>query len=474
MTQHSALQPVIIGTGPAGIRAAQTLVKAGLRPLVLDEGARSGGQIYRQPLVDDGRSYAKRYGSEAAKAKALHDAFEALKPAIDYCPETLVWNISASAESRFLDMLSAGQYRRIECSQLILATGATDRVLPFAGWTTPGVYTLGASQTALKAQGVTIGKELVFMGSGPLLYLVAWQYMKAGAKVVAVLDTAPFNAKMHLAQLAMHAPRIVALGLFYGLQLRLAGVKTFYDVRPDSVIGQSSVEGIRFHIQGETDVQTLACDALAYGFALRPETQLADLAGCAFEFNERDRAWLPVRDAQGRTSEKNVYIAGDGSGIAGADAAEISGELAAWALLRDHGLSVDAARISKLGKAHRKIIVQRDILEKAFPFPANWFDTVAADVTLCRCEEIAVGEALSVMDSSDVQEINRLKALSRVGMGRCQGRMCTAAATELLSAKQHIAPAQAGRLRAQAPVKPVPLGFGDLQNQSVSEPKVIK
>ena len=169
------LQPVIIGAGPAGIRAAEVLVKAGLRPVVLDDGLRAGGQIYRQPLIDDGRSYAKRYGSEASKAKALHETFEALRPAIDYYPETLVWNISPSGDTRFLDVISNGTYRRIECSELIVASGATDRVLPFSGWTTPGVYTLGASQTALKAQGVTIGNKLVFMGSGPLLYLVAWQ-----------------------------------------------------------------------------------------------------------------------------------------------------------------------------------------------------------------------------------------------------------------------------------------------------------
>ena len=467
------LQPVIIGAGPAGIRAADVLVKAGLRPLVLDEGLRAGGQIYRQPLIDDGRSYAKRYGSEASKAKALHETFEALRPAIDYHPESLVWNISPSGDTRFLDVMSNGNYRRIECSELIVASGATDRVLPFAGWTTPGVYTLGASQTALKAQGVTIGNKLVFMGSGPLLYLVAWQYMKAGAKVVAVLDTAPFKAKLHLAHLALHAPRIVALGLFYAMQLRLAGVKTVYNVRPDNIVGKDHVEGIRYHIQGKSGVKTLTCDALAYGFALRPETQLADLVGCTFEFNSRDRAWLPVRDAQGQSSEQGIYLAGDGSGIAGADAAEISGELAALALLKKRGLATDGKRITALQKAHQKIILERDLLEKAFPFPRDWFETVSPDVTLCRCEEVTVGEALNVISCGSIREINRLKALSRVGMGRCQGRMCTAATTELLSSQLQIDALELGRLRAQAPVKPVPLGFGAMQQADEPAGKVV-
>lgn len=454
------LQPVIVGAGPAGIRAAERLVRAGLRPIVLDEGQQAGGQIYRRPLIEDGRSYRRRYGSEAGKAQRLHQAFEALLPAIDYRPETLVWNISAPKRGNQLDILSSGVHRQVGFSQLILCTGATDRVLPFPGWTTPGVYTLGASQTALKAQGCTIGDRVVFMGSGPLLYLVAWQYMKAGARVGAVLDTAPATSKRHLLSLAVQAPRIIALGLFYGLQLQLAGVKIRYGARPEAVLGKGQVEGLRFRrrtLKGDV-VETIACDAFAYGFALRPETQLADLAGCRFRFNERDRAWLPERDAMGRTSRPDVYVAGDGSGIAGADAAEISGELAAAALLQDMGQR--SADTTRLVAARDAILRQRDILERAFPFPDDWFETVPDETMLCRCEEITIAEGRRAIANGSVTEINRLKALSRVGMGRCQGRMCSAAAAELLSAACGTSAGAVGRLRAQAPVKPIPLGFG--------------
>ncbi|WP_273727557.1 NAD(P)/FAD-dependent oxidoreductase [Brucella gallinifaecis] len=453
----AALHPVIVGAGPAGIRAAETLVKAGLQPIILDEGFRSGGQIYRRPPFDDGRSYRARYGSEAHKAEALHKTFDRLRSAIDYRPETLVWNITRGEGDR-LDLLSNGSHSQLAYSHLILATGATDRVLPFKGWTKPGVYTLGASQTALKAQGCTVGERVVFMGSGPLLYLVAWQYHHAGAKVVAVLDTAPFTSKFHLAHLALYAPRIVALGAYYGLRLKLGGVPIRYNVRPDEVLGDGHVTGIRY--RAGKRVLEAQCDALAYGFALRPETQLADLAGCDFRFEERDRAWLPVADRFGRSSREGVYVAGDGAGIAGADAAEIRGSLAAIALLRDMGLPFDEGTerglLTKLDHIYR----ERLIVEKAFPFPHDWFDTIAGDVTLCRCEEIAVRDAKAVIGQGDMHEINRLKALTRVGMGRCQGRMCSAAAAELLASMQGKTPAESGRIRAQAPVKPIPLGFG--------------
>ncbi|MDB5930539.1 MAG: FAD/NAD(P)-binding oxidoreductase, partial [Polaromonas sp.] len=64
----STLQAVIVGAGPAGIRAAQTLVAHGMRPVVVDEAPRWGGQIYRQPPAGAGFSRSKQtlYGFEAA------------------------------------------------------------------------------------------------------------------------------------------------------------------------------------------------------------------------------------------------------------------------------------------------------------------------------------------------------------------------------------------------------------------------
>lgn len=445
--------PVVVGAGPAGICAAKTLFAAGLRPIVIDEGFRAGGQIYRRPHLDDGRSATDLYGSEAAKATRLHREFDALLPSIDYRPQTLVWNIADNQ----LHLMVNGDHQQIGFQNLILSTGATDRVLPFPGWTLPGVYTLGAAQTALKAQGCTIGKKVVFLGSGPLLYLVAWQYLKAGANVAAVLDTAPFTAKLNLLSAFRFDPRLVLIGMSYAARLVRRGVKLRYNVRPTGVDGSQHVEGLSFKSGAKT--YSIACDAVAYGFALRPETQLADLAGCSFRFDDRDRTWLPVTDETGRTNRKGVYLAGDGSGIAGADAAEISGELAALALIQDSGAVAGPRRMSVLAGARRRKARLRDVLEKAFPFPENWFEQVPGETKLCRCEEITVSSVVDTVHGNDLRELNRLKALSRAGMGRCQGRMCSAALAEVLSSTQKLTLTEIGRLRAQAPVKPLPLSL---------------
>lgn len=446
-------QPLIVGAGPAGIRAAEALVASGHRPLVVDEAPACGGQIYRQRLVPDGRSTRDLYGSEARKAERLHAAFAALDGKIDYWPQALLWNLGDGTA----DIAVAGVTRRVAYDGLILSTGATDRVLPVPGWTLPGVFTLGGSQVALKAQGCAIGSRVVFAGSGPLLYLVAWQYMKAGVEVAAVLDAAPATAKLNL---------IKALPLDAGIVLR--GMRFVADLRLSGVAIRTGIEGLRFEGQGRVSgvawreggrERRLDCDGIGYGLALRSETQLADLAGCAFRYNERDRAWLPARDAAGRASVSGVYLAGDGAGIAGADAAERAGERAALALLEDRNLAFDKARASALEAELARIGRLRDVLETAFPFPAHWVGAIDDATTLCRCEEITAGSVREAASRLDISEINRLKAVSRIGMGRCQGRMCAAASTEVLAAAVGKRVDAVGRLRAQAPVKPIPLAL---------------
>jgi hypothetical protein len=444
-------QPLVVGAGPAGIRAAQALVAAGLRPLVVDEAPACGGQIYRQRLVPDERSAKTLYGSEAAKAQALHRDFAGLAGRIDYWPQALLWNLREGVA----DIAVAGESRRVAYDGLILATGATDRILPIPGWTLPGVFTLGGAQIALKSQGCAIGSRVVFVGSGPLLYLVAWQYMKAGVEVAAVLDAAPFSAKFSMLRGLPLFPTVILRGMRFVAELQVRGVAIHYGVEDVRIEGNDAVSGVAWK-QGRRE-RHIVCDGVGYGLALRSETQAADLAGCAFRFDQRDRAWLPQRDATGRTSVPGVYLAGDGAGIAGADAAERAGERAALALCEDRRLPYSLERAAALEAELARIDRFRDVLEAAFPFPAHWTAAIAGDTMLCRCEEISAADARQAIDRFDISEINRLKAVSRVGMGRCQGRICGSAAAELLAAATGREPESVGRLRAQAPLKPVPL-----------------
>ncbi|OWT73483.1 MULTISPECIES: FAD/NAD(P)-binding oxidoreductase [unclassified Achromobacter] len=456
-------QPVIVGAGPAGVRAAQTLLRHGVRPVVVDEGERAGGQIYRRPPQGRDVLARKRYGFEWRRAVALHEAGDAMAVQADYRPRTLVWNGQAAngrapaapAQGGVLDLMQGGRAVELPYDSLLIATGATDRLLPFEGWTRPGVYTLGGAQVALKYQDTLLGPRIVFAGTGPLLYLVAYQYAKAGAKVAAVLDTTPLSTQVSALPGMLARPSILAKGIYYTAWLRAHGVPMHHGVRLEAALGEAPVAALRYSVGGRS--HEIPCDALAVGFGLRSETQLADLLDCDFRYDTLNRAWLPVLDAEGRASVAGVYLAGDGAGIGGADHAEWAGELAALAMLSDRGVPVAAARQRWLARRLDRSRRFRQALERAFPLPDAAALVAQRAVLLCRCEEISTVEANATVRVCGIEEMNRLKALSRVGMGLCQGRMCQAGAAEFLAHACGRDISQVGRLRAQAPIKPLPL-----------------
>jgi len=444
---------VIVGAGPAGMRAAEQLVAAGQRPVVIDEAQRFGGQIYRQPPAVMQRERRDLYGFEVGRAAAVLDRFESLLPHIDYRPNTLVWQVEANT----LQLLHAGRTHALAFDALILATGATDRVLPFPGWTLPGVTTLGAAQVALKYQGCLIGPRVVFAGTGPLLYLVAWQYASHGGQVAAVLDSAPASARLRAAPRMLARPAVATKGAYFLARLRLAGVPLRSGVTLLQAEGNERVTALTWRANGAT--HTTACDAIGVGHGLRAETQLADLAGCAFDYDAIDQAWLPTRGAAGRSSVRGVYLAGDGAGILGADAAELSGARAALAALEDLVQPTAMGRAAQIERETTAHITFRRGLETAFALPTRWAAEAPDDLIVCRCEEITAGELRACVRDTGARELNRLKALTRIGMGRCQGRMCAPAAARLLADAAGCELKEVGRLRGQAPIKPLPISL---------------
>jgi len=446
---------IVVGAGPAGVRAAQALVEAGVRPIVIDEGRRDGGQIYRRQPEGFARSYPQLYGTEAQKARDLHDAFEALRPHIDYRPETLAWNLTAGQ----LHVMTAGERTAVlPYDSLIVCSGATDRLLPVEGWHYAGCYSLGAAQIALKSQACAIGKRVVFMGTGPLLYLVASQYVKAGAQVAAVLDTTPLATRIRALPALASRPAMLWNGLRLVAMLRTKRVPLMAGISPVAVTGddERGVTGVRVRDpQGRE--HSFECDAVGLGYHLRSESQLADLAKCQFDFDRPSRQWLPRIDEDGRSSVAGVYLAGDGTRILGADGAEAAGRLAALAALQDAGRLHAAGEMPRLRERLATMDKFRRGLLQAFPWPHQLASQLPDRAIVCRCEGVSARDLRNTVRDLGAHEMNRAKALCRVGMGRCQGRYCGHAAAELVADAARLPIEQVGRLRSQGPVKPLPM-----------------
>ena len=455
-----AARIVVVGAGPAGVRAAQALVESGVRPVLVEEGERDGGQIYRRQPEGFRRSGVELYGSDAAKAAALHRAFDALRTRIDYRGGTLAWNLTPHA----LHVVRGTAADTIDFEAILVWAGATDRVAPVPGWQHAGCYSLGAAQIALKAQACAVGARVAFLGSGPLLYLVANQYLRAGATVAAVLDTASPAIRWRALVGLLARPALVRRGWAMLRALRRARVPLLRGVSPVAIEGEGT-QGVTAVSARDArgQVQRFEADAVALGWHLRPEAQLADLAGCDFAFDSASRQWLPRADPDGRSSVHGVYLAGDGARILGADGAETTGRLAALAALADLGHAAGSALYAREGPRLRRALVGMERfrigIASAFPWPREYVTALADDAVVCRCEVVTAGELRRAIRECGSREVNRAKAFSRVGMGRCQGRYCGHAAAEIVAAAAGVEIDSASRLRTQAPVKPLTMNL---------------
>lgn len=468
------IRPLIIGSGPAGISAAETLVNfsklienstgQSIEPVLLSEAAFPGGQGLRRLNAYMQFDPQKLYRNEEAKYHQFHARADAVIAQIDYRPLTTVWSLYDGIA--FVEI--AGEVDEIPYSHVIIATGATDKIMPIKGWTLPGVYSLGGSQVALKDQGSFIGRKVVFAGSSPLLLLAALQYHRMGATDILVLDTTPFSAKLRALAGLRHSFKTALQGARYLAELKRAGIPVYTGITLNQIRGKTHVEELVFRDRSGKS-HTLNCDAIALGYGLRAETQLAELAGCQFEFDPDFRQWLPVIDTDGRGT-KGVYLAGDGASIGGADCAIYSGKLAALAMLEDIAAQVNISLqpdslkhlLEEKHQATRKVARYRTFqrsLAGIFRWPVNNVSAITDDTVVCRCEGVSAGEIRqSIKREVGPVEVNRVKAITRCGMGRCQGRFCGLALAEITSDTSGRKIEEVGRLRTQAPVKPLNVG----------------
>lgn len=441
----------IVGAGPAGLAAARRMVAEGLRPTILDEAARPGGQGTRRLSGEIAAQHSQLFGRAARSMKAREADEDAVLSRCDYRSDTLVW----ACHGGRLELLGPRGYDSLPYTHLLLATGATDRVMPVPGWTLPGVFTLGGAQVALKRHASFIGGRVILAGSSPLLYLAAAQYLRLGHPDLTILDTTSLRSKMvSFPAMMRHAPGIAMQGLSLLRELRRGGVRMAFGVGLVSIEGAERVEALHY-VSGTGQALRCPADAVALGHGLRPELQLAELAGAEFTYDARHRQYFPRIDATGQAADR-LWIAGDGARTAGAEAADAAGELAAEGILAALGRPAgDALRLRHLQRrlaAHRRF---QDAMTGTFAWPADAVADLPDDAILCRCERVRAGEIRAAL-ATDLAPtgINRVKSVTRCGMGRCQGRFCGPALAELVA---HETGALPGRLRAQAPVRPIPL-----------------
>lgn len=446
-----AYDVIVIGAGPAGMAAATLAAGAGLSTLLVDENPVPGGQVYRAATTSP-LAGASVLGPDFARGAELVRALEA--SGAEIVQGATVWSLDRDL---VVGVSRGGQSRLLKAGRVILATGALERPFPIPGWTLPGVMSVGSAQTVLKSSGLVPAGAIALAGQGPLLWLLAAQVLRAGGAIRAILDTTP--RANYLAALPHALGFLASPYAFKGLGLIRevkAKVRVIRGVTKLRARGEGKLAEVAFEAGGRA--QTLALDALFLHQGVVPHVNLAMAAGVAHEWDGVQHCFRPVLGAGGATSVEGILIAGDGAGIAGAEAAFERGRLAAIAVVK--ALAPAAAGAlpaeAEVQAALARVTRGRAFLDRVFQ-PQKEFRVPADDDTIvCRCEEVTAGQIRQSI-AVGATGPNQLKAYRRCGMGPCQGRLCGLTVTELMAEERGKTPEEIGYYRLRAPVKPVSL-----------------
>lgn len=513
-TADAAYDVVVVGAGPGGFAGAVAAADAGLAVAVLDAGSAPGGQFWRQPAaaLRARRPGALHHGWRTYAAwRGRFDAHVA-SGAVAYFAEHHVWAAERIAEGGFAVHALAGvarsSGRTVTAATLLLATGAYERQLPFPGWTLPGVVTAGGAQAQLKDSLVVPGRRVVVAGTGPLLLTVAASLVSAGAEVPAVVEAAdPLRYARHPGALVRNPGKLVE-GAGYAATLARYRVPVHTRHAVVEAHGDRWVEAVTV---AKTDragrllpgrSRTIACDALAVGYGLDAQLELAVELGCETR-REPDGGWVLAVDDEQRTSVAGVWAAGESTGIGGAQLALIEGELAGASLAAAHrrrtvrgaGRQSPAAALAAGGHAGRgmpgvaaegraspataatarargtsvapSLLLRRRSRLRAFaaalqdvhPVPGGWTDRLRDDTEVCRCEEVPLGAIRDAVTELGATEPRSAKLLTRAGMGWCQGRMCGTAVPCVVAELTGGAAPSAASPPSRPLACPVPLGI---------------
>ncbi|WP_420802540.1 FAD-dependent oxidoreductase [Streptomyces cavernae] len=460
----------MIGAGPAGLAAALAAAARGIRVTVIDSGTEAGGQFYRRPAAEFGARRPQALHHQWRTWERLRDALarQVRLGLITHLTDHHVWLVERQSGSPTVHALRGPLQEEpvtVRADALVLATGGYEKVLPFPGWTLPGVVTAGGAQAMLKGGLVLPGRVAVVAGTGPLLLPVAAGLAAAGAEVAALVDSAvPKHFLRHGGRFAAHPAKLLE-GARYAAELARHRIRVAAHHTVTAAHGEDRLEFVTVaaldadgRVRPGTE-RRIPCDTLAVGHGLLPHTDLAETLGCRL-----DGTRVHVDDEQ-RTDVPGVWAAGEITGIGGAALSLAEGHIAGRSVAaRLRGREPDRGEWSPAARSRDTARDFATLLDAVYAPPAHWAELITDDTVVCRCEEVT-GGAVRAAVGLGAGDLRTVKLLTRAGMGWCQGRMCAPAVAGLTGCR--LEPSRRPFAR------PVPLGVlaQDPDHPSASEPK---
>ncbi|MFF7934785.1 FAD-dependent oxidoreductase [Streptomyces sp. NPDC007940] len=421
----------VIGAGPAGLAATLAAAARGVHVTLVDSAAEAGGQFYRQPAP----------GLGARRPQALHHqwrTWERLRDglrthvragAVRHLTDHHVWFVERPDTGGFTvhALVGPGQEEAAEvrADAVLLATGGYEKVLPFPGWTLPGVVTAGGAQAMLKGGLVLPGRTAVVAGTGPLLLPVATGLAAAGARVAALVDSADPASFLRRSRALAGRPDKVAEGARYAGQLLRHRVRTLLRHTVVEALGTERLEAVTIaaldrdgRVRPDTR-RRLDCDTLAVSHGMLPHTDLADALGCRLDGTD-----VHV-DAEQRTDVPGLWAAGETTGIGGSALSLAEGHIAGRSIAaRLAGRTPDPHEWTAAARTREKLRSFFAAVDSGYALPAHRAEQVTDETVVCRCEEVSAGAVREAVRELGAGDLRTVKLLTRAGMGWCQGRVC--------------------------------------------------
>lgn len=306
---------VVIGGGPAGLKASLSASEAGALVLLIDENPVLGGQLIKQTH--------KFFGSSEQDAgkrgiKIAHKMIEKVKEQKDIQVRTGSSAIGIY-EDNILGVYKRGkQLQKIKAKEIILATGANERMITFTNNDLPGVYGAGGVQTLMNVYGIKPGDKVLMVGAGNVGLIVSYQLLQAGVKVEAIVEALP-----EIGGYFVHAAKVRRQGVPILIRHTIIGVDGHNKVR-EATIAKLDEEGDIV----EGSQKAIKVDAVTLAVGLSPSYRLIHQAGVELKFIPELGGYVPLRGEDMRTSREDIYVAGDVAGIEEATTALLEGEIA--------------------------------------------------------------------------------------------------------------------------------------------------
>lgn len=379
---------IVVGAGSAGLSAAIEAAKNGMTVVIFDENSKPGGQLFKQ--------IHKFFGSKEHRAKVRgikigEDLLaEATELGVEVVLDAIVIGLFPNKEITVKVGDSISHYKG---DSIIVATGASENMVTFDGWTLPGIIGAGAAQTMMNLHGLKPGNRVLMLGSGNVGLVVSFQLAQCGCEVVAVVDAAP-----KVGGYGVHAAKLARTGIPFYLSHTIKQAE-----------GESCVTGVtiaevgnRFQFIQGTE-KHFDVDTICVAVGLSPMSQLLNMAGCEMEDSPRHGGVVPTCNTYGETSLPGVFVAGDVSGIEEASSAMIEGRIAG------NSASYYLGFMGKEALNEKLVALEKDLLS----LRQGMFAPENKGKSITQTEEgIAVSESLLKRGYVSDQEIDRFPGVS--------------------------------------------------------------